>query len=134
MQVDLQYNTSEGYLGGFNVYSALSDKRGDTFGLEYRFSRDEVQNINVNLKVRLQEWLDLFYLNSYNIFEKRRFASVYGLEFRAKCWGIQLAVEDKKRTPLTVTDDGELTRLQEDEIEFMIQVTLTGIGAVGSKL
>ena len=97
--------------------------------MEYRFGRDEVENINVNLKVRLQEWLDLFYRNSYNILEKRRFASVYGLEFRAKCWGIQLFVEDKNRTPLTVRV-GELTRLQEDEIKFMIQVTLTGIGSV----
>ena len=129
MQGDLRYNTSEGHLEGFNVYTALSDKRGDNLGLEYRFGRDEVENINVNLKVRLQEWLDLFYRNSYNILERRRFASVYGLEFRAKCWGIQLFVEDKNRTPLTVRD-GELTRLQEDEIKFMIQVTLTGIGSV----
>ena len=111
----------------------MSDKRGDTLGLEYRFSRDEVENINVDFRVRLQEWLDLFYRNSYNILEHRRFASVYGLELRAKCWGIQVSMEDKKRTPLTVRD-GELTRLQEDEIKFMIQVTLTGIGAVESRL
>ncbi len=129
---DLRYNTSEGHLEGFNVYTGLSDKRGDALGLEYRFSRNEVENINVNLRVRLQEWLDLFYRNSYNILEKRRFTSVYGLEFRAKCWGIQLSVEDKNRTPLTVRD-GELTRLQEDEITFMIQVTLTGLGSLGFK-
>ncbi len=128
IQGDLQYNTDKQYLRGLNVHAALSDKRGDAFGLEYAFSKDEVENINVNFKVRLQEWLDLFYRNSYNILEKRRFSSVYGLEFRAKCWGIQLSVEDKKRTPLTVRDS---TRLQEDEIKFRIQVTLTGIGSIG---
>jgi hypothetical protein len=39
-------------------------------------------------------------------------------------------VEDKKRTPLTVRD-GEITRVQDDEIKFRIQVTLTGLGSVG---
>jgi len=130
---DLQYSTEKRYLRGLNIHAALSDRRGDTFDLEYAFRKDEVENINVNLTVRLQEWLDLFCRNSYNILENRRFASVYGLEFRAKCWGIQLSVEDKNRTPLTVRD-GEVTRLQEDEIKFRFQVTLRGLSSVGPEL
>jgi LPS-assembly protein len=127
---DLQYSTDKRYLKDLNLHAALSDRRGDTMDLEYAFRKDEVENINVNSTLRLQEWLDLFYRNSYNILENRRYSSVYGLEFRAKCWGIQLSVEDKKRTPSTVRD-GELTRLQEDEIQFKFQVTLRGIGSVG---
>jgi LPS-assembly protein len=129
---DLQYSTEERFLSGSNFYTALSDKRGDKLDLEYRYTRDEVENINVNFTVRLWEWLDLFYRNSYNILENRRFSSVYGLEFRAKCWGIQLSVEDKKRTPLTVRD-GELSRVQEDEIDIKVEFTLTGLGSVGQK-
>jgi LPS-assembly protein len=127
---DLQYNPYEHYLDGLNVSAALSDRRGDSLGLEYRYSRDEVENINVNLSVRVRDWLDLFTTYSYNIFENRRFSSTYGLNFRAKCWEVQMSVEDKKRTPLTVRDD-EITRVQDDEINFRIQVTLTGLGSVG---
>ncbi|MFQ6078301.1 MAG: hypothetical protein ACE5NJ_04090, partial [Thermodesulfobacteriota bacterium] len=105
----------------------------DTFGVEYRFSKDEVENVNVDLNVRILDFLDLFSSYNYNIFEKRRIQSVYGLEFHSKCWEIRFSVEDKKRSPLTVRD-GELTRLQEDEIEFRIEVTLTGVGSVGRKL
>jgi LPS-assembly protein len=117
---DLQYNIYEHYLDGFNVFAALSDRRGDSLGLEYRYSRDEAENINVNLKVRILDSLDLFYTYRYNIFEKRRIDSIYGLDFRSKCWGIRFSVEDKKGTARV-----------EDEISFRIQVTLTGMGSVG---
>jgi len=127
---DLQYNPYEQYLDGTNVSATLSDMRGDSLGLEYRYSRGEVENVNVNLSVRIRDWLDLFTTYSYNIFENRRFSSTYGLNFRSKCWGVQISVEDKKRTPLTVRD-GEITRVQDDEIKFRIQVTLTGLGSVG---
>jgi len=132
IQGDLRYNTYKRYLGAFNVYTALADKRGDTFGLEYRFNKDEVENINVDFSARLLDSLDLFATCNYNILEKRRISTVYGLEFRAKCWEIRLSVEDKKRSPVTV-EEGVATRLVEDEIKFRIQVTLTGIGTVGQK-
>ncbi len=127
---DLQYNPYKRHLDGFNVFTGLSDRRGDAFGLEYRYSRDEAESINGNLNIRIQDWLDLFSAYSYNIFEKRRVYSVYGLDFRSKCWGIRFSVEEKKRSPLTIRD-GMPTRLVEDEIDFRIQVTLTGIGSVG---
>ncbi len=127
---DLQYNPYKRYLDGFNVFTALSDRRGDALGLEYRYSRDEVENINFNLIVRIQDWLDLFSTYSYNIFDERRISSVYGLEFRSQCWGIRFSIEDKNRSPLTIRE-GVPTRLVEDEIDFRVQVTLTGIGSVG---
>jgi len=127
---DLQYNPYRQHLDGFNVFTALSDRRGDALGLEYRYSRDEVENINATLKVRILNSLDLFSTHSYNIFGKRRVFSVYGLDFRSKCWGIRFSIEDKERSPLTIRE-GVPTRLVEDEIDFRVQVTLTGIGSVG---
>jgi LPS-assembly protein len=127
---DLQYNVYNHYLDGFNVFAALSDKRGDTLGLDYRYSRDEGEHINANLEVRILDSLDLFTAYGYNIFEKRRIYTLLGLEFRAKCWGVRFAVEDKKASAPTVVD-GVPTRLIEDETKFRIQVTLTGIGSVG---
>jgi LPS-assembly protein len=129
---DLRYNPYENYLDGFNVSAALSDKRGDGLGLEYRYSRDEVENINASLNVRIRHWLDLFGTYSYNIREKRRIFTIFGLDFRAKCWGLRVSIEDIKQSPLTVMD-GTLTRLVEDEINFRVQVTLTGVGSVGMK-
>ena len=127
---DLQYNPYKRYLDGFNVSAALSDRREDSLGLEYRYSRDEVENINVNLNVKILDSLDLFSAYSYNIFENRRIFSLFGLDFRAKCWGIRLYVEDIKRSPLTVIE-GVPTRLVDDETKFRIEVTLTGMGSVG---
>jgi LPS-assembly protein len=127
---DLAYNPYKHYLDSFSVAAALSDKRGDSLGLEYRYSRDEVENINVNLNVKILDSLDLFSTYSYNILEKRKIFSVYGADFRAKCWGIRFFVEDIKRSPLTIRE-GVPFRLVEDEIKFRVQVTLTGIGSVG---
>jgi LPS-assembly protein len=127
---DLQYNPYKHYLDGVNVSAALSDRRGDSLGLEYSYSRDEVENINVNLTLKILDSLDLFSTYSYNIFEKRRIFSVYGVDFRAKCWGIRCYLEDTKESPLTIRE-GVPTRLVEDEIKFRIEVTLTGLGSVG---
>jgi hypothetical protein len=62
--------------------------------------------------------------------EKRRIFSVYGVDFRAKCWGIRCYLEDTKQSPLTIRE-GVPTRLVEDEIKFRVEVTLTGVGSVG---
>ncbi|MCK5554353.1 MAG: LPS-assembly protein LptD, partial [Deltaproteobacteria bacterium] len=127
---DLQYSTEERFLRGFNLYTALSDKRGDKLGVEYRYTKDEVENINVNLTLRVFHSLDLFGTYSYNIFEKRRFSSLYGVDFRAKCWGVRFYIEDIEQSALTMRE-GMPFRLVEDEIKFRVQVTLTGIGSVG---
>jgi hypothetical protein len=82
------------------------------------------------LNVKILDSLDLFSTYSYNILEKRKIFSVYGADFRAKCWGIRFFVEDTKRSPLTIRE-GVPFRLVEDEIKFRVQVTLTGIGSVG---
>jgi hypothetical protein len=80
--------------------------------------------------VRILDSLDLFTAYSYNIFEKRRFYTLFGLEFRAKCWGVRLSVRDIKGSSFTLVD-GVPTRRIEDETKFRIQVILAGIGSVG---
>jgi LPS-assembly protein len=127
---DLEYDVYKRYVEGLNVLAALSDKRGDTLGLQYLFTRDEVENIDVKLNVRILDSLDLFTAYSYNIFEKRRFYTLFGLEFRAKCWGVRLSVRDIKGSSLTLVD-GVPTRRIEDETKFRIQFILAGIGSVG---
>ncbi|UCD70777.1 MAG: LPS-assembly protein LptD [Syntrophobacterales bacterium] len=122
MRADLQYNTYKHHLGGFNVSAALSDRRGDALNLEYRYSRNEVDNIDVNFNVKILDSMDLFYNWNYNILENRRIFSIYGLDFRAQCWEIRFSVEDKK-------GDARV----EDEIDFKILVTLTGVGSVDWK-
>jgi LPS-assembly protein len=129
---DLKYSTEERFLREFNLYTALSDKRGDKFGLEYRYTRNEVENINVNFTLRVQEWLDLFHTYRYNIREERRVDTIYGLALRSKCWGVRVSVNDKKRTPLTLRE-GEPFRVQEDEIDIKVELTLTGLGSARQK-
>ena len=60
----------------------------------------------------------------YNLLDKTRVESIYGVEYQAQCWTLALTVEDINQSP-----DGT----QRKEVKYQVYFTLKGIGSVGHR-
>jgi LPS-assembly protein len=121
--MDLEYNPQHNRLDVLNTGVAVADKRGDHLGVGYRFTKDEVQELNTELGIRIIDPLDFYFAYHYDLLDKVRIETVYGLDYRHQCWEVSLRVYDINRQPYTDTDTTE-----RKEVKVMVFVTLTGLG------
>ena len=115
------------YEGNFDRFDALvhaRDKRNDSVQVQYRFTKDNIQQINFLSRVKTIDPLYLYGGISYNLLEGTRVENLYGGEYQAQCWSVGLLVEDKNGSP-----DGTMKK----ELRFHVYFTLLGIGTVGHK-
>jgi LPS-assembly protein len=113
------------YRWDFNVLNGVvkvKDLRDDALQVEYRFTQDKIQQINLYTKVKTIDPLYLYGTIRYNLLEKWRVESAYGAVYQAQCWTLGLLVEDINRSP-----DGT----QKRELKVEVYVTLLGIGSLG---
>jgi len=111
----------------FNIWNALvtvQDRRADTFQVQYRYTRDSINEINFYTRLRTIKPLYVSGSVRYNILEKMRVENVYSAEYQAQCWTLNLIIQDKNRSP-----DGTLKR----ELTFQLYFSLLGIGSYGLK-
>jgi LPS-assembly protein len=119
---------------GFNVYRErvdtldgllrFKDKRDDSLYIQYRFTKDQIDQFNLFARVKTIHPLYLYGGIRYNLLEHTRVDSVYGAEYQAQCWSMGLVVEDRNRSP-----DGT----QKKELKFEVYFNLLGLGALGHK-
>jgi LPS-assembly protein len=121
---DAEFNPYDGQLDGINGLVLLKDLRNDLFQIQYRYTRDNVETINLDARIKTISSLYLFGSYRYNLFEKTRVESVYGFEYQAQCWSAGLVVEDINQSP-----DGT----QKSELRINFYVNLLGFGSVGHK-
>jgi hypothetical protein len=117
--IDAEYNPHRRRLDLFSAAVNIVDKRGDHLGVEYRFTKGQVEELNAELGIHVAESLDLFFSTRHNLLDKVRIETIYGADYRRQCWGISFRLHDINRSP-----DG----LRDDEIKAMVYVTLSGIG------
>ncbi|MBW2039389.1 MAG: LPS-assembly protein LptD [Deltaproteobacteria bacterium] len=117
--MDAEYNHHHSRLDLFNAGVNIADKRGDCLGVEYRFSKDEVEELNAELLVHVIKPLDLFFSYRHNLLDDVRIETVYGLDYHHQCWEISLRLCDINRSP---------DELRDNELKVMVYVTLSGIG------
>ena len=111
----------------FNIWNALvsvQDRRTDTFQVQYRYTRDSINEINFYTRLRTIKPLYVSGSMRYNILEKMRVENIFGAEYQAQCWTLNLTIQDKNRSP-----DGTLKK----ERTFQIYFSLLGIGSYGLK-
>jgi len=121
---DAEFNPYDGQFDGINGLLLLKDLRKDLFQIQYRYTRDNVETINLDARIKTISSLYLFGSYRYNLFEKTRVESLYGLEYQAQCWSAGLVVEDINESP-----DGT----QKKEFKINFYVNLLGFGSVGHK-
>jgi LPS-assembly protein len=112
------------YFDTLNALINVKDRRNDALQIQYRFTKDNVQEINLDTRVKTIPPLYVFYSIRYNLLEKTRVESIYGAEYQAQCWTLGLVVDDRNGSP-----DGT----QKKELKFQVYFTLLGIGSMGLK-
>jgi LPS-assembly protein len=131
--MNLEYNPHRNRLDVFNTGVQFADTRGDHLGVQYRFTKSfvsdpslplaGVEELNGELGIRIIKPLDLYFDYRYNLRDKVRIETVYGLDYRHQCWEVSLRVHDINRQP----DPTEINGTGR-ELKVMVWLTLTGLG------
>jgi LPS-assembly protein len=101
------------------VRTDLEDERGVRLRLDYRQLDPDVEQLNADLRVRINRNLDLSYGAKYLVREDRVVETAYGLAYRSRCdcWAIEARSID---------------RIRPDERRVELLFTLVGLGAFGT--
>jgi lipopolysaccharide assembly outer membrane protein LptD (OstA) len=108
----------------FNFLITGKDRRNDAIQVEYRYTNDRVEEINLAARVKTIPPLHLFGSMRYNLIDHWKVENIYGLEYKAQCWSLGLVVEDLGRSP-----DGT----QEKELKVQVYIQLLNLGSLGHK-
>ncbi len=111
---DVSYNVNSGKWEKTNYDLSLSDWRGDSATLEYRYTQETLEEINVYLKAMITDYLDLRYVLRKNELDDIYLETTYGLDYHRQCWGVEVTYSD---------DDYDRV--------WMVVFSLYGLGEVG---
>jgi LPS-assembly protein len=121
---EVDFNPYQRNFDVLNAYIMAKDERNDAVQIQYRFTKDNIQQASLLARVRTIKPLYLYGGISYNLLLGTRVESLYGGEYQAQCWSIGLLVEDINRSP-----DGT----QKKELRFHVYFNLLGIGSGGQR-
>jgi LPS-assembly protein len=124
-QADAEISPYRGSFEAFNFLITAKDNRNDAVQVQYRHTKDSVKEINFAARVKTIRPLYLFGSIRYNLVDNWTVENVYGLEYKAQCWTLGFAVEEKGRSP-----DGT----QAKELKAEVYLQLLNLGSLGRKL
>ncbi len=114
LDLDSRFNTYQGRFSTANLSADYKDGGGNSAGIGYRFSRDQVEYMEGRIGVALVKPFVFNYTNRYS-FDKGSFLeSDYALEYKHQCWNVTFSYRDRP-----------------DNREFMVTFSLAGLGAIG---
>jgi len=100
----------------------LRDQRRDGVQIEYRNTKDQIDELNLYARVKTIDPLYLYGAFRYNLLDNSWVERIYGLEYQAQCWSVGFILDDIEGTP-----DGT----QQSELRFRVYFSLLGIGSLG---
>jgi lipopolysaccharide assembly outer membrane protein LptD (OstA) len=115
------------YRWDFDVLNFLinaKDRRNDAIQVQYRYTKDNVKEINLDARIKAIAALYLLGSYRYDLLNQYRVASIYGAEYQAQCWSLGLVLENWGESPAG-------TQKSEKKINF--HFTLLNLGAMGHK-
>ncbi len=113
------------YRGSFEVLNFLikvKDQRNDVVQVQYRDTRDNVRQINLDARVKTIAPLYLFGSFYYNLLEGTWVQSIFGAEYQTQCWSLGFALTGRNQSP---------NGLQKREVKFQVYLNLLNLGSVG---
>ncbi|MCX5821681.1 MAG: LPS assembly protein LptD [Deltaproteobacteria bacterium] len=108
------YSVNSGVWTQTNYDLAVSDSRGDSAILGYRYTQSSLEEVNLTLKAALTPSLDALYILRQNRLDNKIVESTVGIKYRKQCWIFEFNVTD------TSTDRA-----------FMFYFSLLGLGRSG---
>jgi len=88
------YDTNDGEWKTVNHDLTVTDERGDSATLGYRYTQDALQEINLNLKARVTKSFDFKYIQRRNEFDHKDLEKTFALDYRKQCWGVEFSYSD----------------------------------------
>jgi LPS-assembly protein len=108
------YNVYDNVWTQTNYDLTLTDWRGDTAILGYRYTQNTLEEINLALKAVVTSFLDVTYVLRRNRLDQKNVDNTFGLRYHQQCWSIDLSYSN------TDTDQ-----------RYMLGFSLYGLGRVG---
>ncbi|MRR57936.1 MAG: LPS-assembly protein LptD [Deltaproteobacteria bacterium] len=112
--LDSRFNPYELHFSTLDVSTDLADSEGNSVGVGYRFSRDEVRYLEGKLNISYVEPFVFHYLTRYSFDTRDFLESYYALEYKQQCWGVTVSYRERP-----------------GDRSFVVNFTLSGIGAIG---
>ena len=115
------------YQGNFDILDGLvkvKDLRNDALQVEYRFTKDQIRELNLYTKLKTIDPLYLYGGIRYNLLDRFWVEMDYGAIFQTQCWSVGLLFENINKTS---------TGTQPRELKIEVFVTLLGVGSLGHK-
>jgi LPS-assembly protein len=117
-----QYSVYDGWKKN-NYDMTISDWRGDSATLSYRYTIDSIEEIDAYLKAVITDKIDARFVSRYDKFNSRTVENTIGLVYHKQCWAVGF---DVSRTESLGSDSTMTT-----DTRFMLKLSLTGLGAIG---
>ena len=112
---DTSLNCFEKMIQSSNHILTITDKRGDYFLTEVRYTDDLVEEINAGAFLKFTNNIDIFGSTKYSYLDDIFIESTIGVNFKFNCWGIRVILADRRRP---------------SETEILFIITLKGIGDI----
>ena len=109
--IDSIYNVNAGECEEFNSAVTVLDARGDSAVFEYRYTQDELEELNLYLKAKVTERVGLNYVMRTNKMDNLNLETSCGVTYQKQCWQVTFEYRDSY-----------------DDREFMCIFSLFGLG------
>jgi LPS-assembly protein len=112
-----------------NYDLAISDARGDSVVLGYRYTQDAIEEINLHLKVMLMKSYDLTYHHRRNQRIEKDSEKKLAINYKRQCWNLQLSYAETLNTQINAAG----ISVQGDKVDrtYMVTLYLYGLGTIG---
>ncbi len=114
-----KYNVYDGWTVT-NYDMTISDKRGDSATLSYRYTRDSVEEIDAYFKAVITDKINATFVTRVDRLNSRNIENTVGLTYHKQCWILGFEVS---RTESLGTNSN-----METDTKFVLKFALTGLG------
>jgi len=123
-----QYNIYESEWIQNNYDLVLSDSRGDSATVAYRYTQNAIEEFNLSLKAVVTKTTDLFYSHRRDQLNNRDVETTYGINYHKQCWNVGVFYSEKIKADAA----GVIDKDQFDKT-FMVVFSLYGLGSLGNR-
>ena len=124
VDADAQWSVYEHDWMSYNTQCKVSDYRGDSFHVEYRYRRDSAESksdgkesIYTRLYANLFEGFSAFWDHERNLYDKEDIKTGIGVIYKAQCWSIDFRYTDEF-----------------EDRAYSVMINLYGLGGFGSSI
>ncbi|MCX5851075.1 MAG: LPS assembly protein LptD [Deltaproteobacteria bacterium] len=114
LDADTKYDVNSGEWKVINSRCGLSDWRDDTLSVEYRYTQNSVEEVNLSLLAKISELVDFGYVLRKNLLDAQYLETRYSIDYHRQCWSVNASYADA-----------------DNDRQFMVIFSLYGLGKVG---